>query len=197
MRWAFIANQNASYLAVIFVNIIRNWLSKPILLCRSFCSWLQNNSPGWLEYRAKVLLDCGSLASPALQPTNFAPSFTTWARCDQGSLQLNVPYREQQILFTWWRAKVLSALIYGKSYTSSGESRAVAGRTWGCRLRAASCYSLKAWAFGYCKLFAAIIFLSKKRSSTALVYLCKRNLCYQPEMMRCLWRKRCCCAFKK
>lgn len=58
MRWAFIANQNASYLAVIFVNIIRNWLSKPILLCRSFCSWLQNNSPGWLEYRAKVLLDC-------------------------------------------------------------------------------------------------------------------------------------------
>lgn len=65
-----------------------------------------------------MLVYFGSLASPALQPANFAPSFATWAHRGQGSFQINIPYGEQQILFTWWRAKALSALIYGKSYTS-------------------------------------------------------------------------------
>lgn len=43
----------------------------------------------------------------------------------------------------------------------------------------------------------AFSFLKKKRLSMSLVYLCEWNLCYQSDMMWCLWRKCCCCAFKK
>lgn len=92
------------------------------------------------------------------------------------------------------------ALRHMKCYISSGE-----GKGWlGCMdvlCRPGDCTAKPSWhLLKVAKLSTAIISLSphcKKRSGTALVIISKDGLFYQSSVLQCLWRKCCCCAFKK
>lgn len=111
-----------------------------------------------------------------------------WGRStpDHVVFHLNAPQMEQQILFTWWHAKALSTLIYGKYHISSGEGRGPFG-SWDAWMCFADMWTAQQNPLVirsklqtlHCNYFPFLPSPQKKRSSTALVYLSKHDLFYR------------------